>query len=333
MDFEGGPRRSLVNYLFDNVAYGILINQNMKMLLSKLIALGAFFLMSQPLYSKVVVAVTTTHLADLVTQIGGEQVEVEALMGPGVDPHLYKPAAPDIRKLNRADLILYNGLLLEGQLGELFQQMQKRGRNVIAVGDSVPEGKLLDSEDYEDHFDPHIWFDPDLWAYAVDSTIAALTEVDSKNAAFFKGNGEHYKAEMFAAAEWAEQNIARLPKSSRVLITSHDAFNYFGNRFGLEVIAVQGISTAVEAGLADIASMVDLIRERKIKAIFVESSVSPAAINRISRDSGAIVGGELLSDSLGTPGETLMIENATYDLCTWEGMFRYNVHTFVQAMQ
>ncbi|MGB0369856.1 MAG: metal ABC transporter solute-binding protein, Zn/Mn family [Opitutales bacterium] len=283
--------------------------------------------------AKTVVTVTTTHLADLVAQVGGDVVEVEALMGPGVDPHLYKPAAPDVRKLTRADLILYNGLLLEGQMGELFERMQKRGRLVVAAAEAVPEERLLASEDYEDHFDPHVWFDPDLWSYAVDSVVAALKQADREHAEVFEQNGSAYKSRMYEASQWAENAIGHLPESSRVLITSHDAFNYFGNRFGLDVIAVQGISTAVEAGLADIAGMVDLIKDREIKAIFVESSVSPAAIERISRDSGAKVGGELLSDSLGTPGEFIEVNGAQYDLGTWEGMFRYNVQTFVGAMK
>lgn len=296
-----------------------------------LISLCAFAI---TLPAKVKVTATTTHVADLAKQIGGDAVDVQALMAPGVDPHLYKPAAPDVGKLTRADLVLYNGLFLEGQMGEILERMEKRGKRVRAVAENVPVEKRLAHSDYDNHYDPHVWLNPSLWANAADATLQELSAVDPANKELFEKNAEAFKSILAACEAWADATIGSIPEDRRILVTSHDAFNYFGDRFDVEVVAIQGISTAVEAGLADISGMVNLIKSRNIPAIFVESSVSPAAMERVSRDSGAKVGGELYSDSLGVAGEIVTTpEGKQYPADTWEGMFRHNVLTFTEAVK
>ena len=306
----------------------------MKSALSKFIAFAAVLILSLPAVGKVRVTVTTTHIADLIKQIGGDAVEVEALMAPGVDPHLFKPAAPDVGKLTRADLVLYNGLFLEGQMGDTLERMEKRGKRVRALAEAVPVEKRLAHSDYDDHYDPHAWLNPSLWAYVADAAVEELSAIDPKNKALYAKNGSSFKAILSDCEAWANTIISEIPEERRILVTSHDAFNYFGNCFGLEVVAIQGISTAVEAGLADISSMVNMIKTRSIPAIFVESSVSPSAIERVSRDSGAKVGGELFSDSLGISGDVLKTaDGQIYPVDSWEGMFRHNVLTFAQAVK
>ncbi len=280
------------------------------------------------------VVTSTSQLADIVRNVGGDLVELESLMGPGVDPHLYKATARDVITLRRADLIVYNGLHLEGRLASTFSKAAKRGRLVVAAAENIPEERLLSSANFVDSHDPHVWFDPALWSYAVDAVVQALVAADSENAAAYRAGGERYAAEVRVLVDWAVKRIGQIPDTRRVLVTSHDAYSYFGRAFGVEVVGVQGISTATEAGLADVAKMVDFIKRRAVPAIFVESSVSPATIRRISADSGAIVGGELFSDALGAAGK--MHEGADgerYDVGTYIGMFKYNVDTIVSALK
>lgn len=280
------------------------------------------------------VVATTSHVADLARHVGGEFVEVEGLMGPGVDPHLYKATARDLIALQSADVILYSGLHLEGRLGETFEKLRAAGRPIYAVTDRIPRDRLLSPEDYEGNYDPHVWFDPELWAMTIDVVVEAFAKADPGHAAEYVRRGESYREEIVALEDWARQRIETLPPERRILVTSHDAYNYFGDAFGVQVVGVQGISTATEAGLADIASMVRFIKERQVPAIFVESSVSPAAIQRISKDSGAKVGGELFSDALGAPGEMHEGPDGTqYDVGEYIGMFRYNVNTMVESLR
>lgn len=282
---------------------------------------------------KLQIVTTTTMITDLVKQIGREFVEVHGLMGPGVDPHLYKATASDLAQMQRADIIFYNGLMLEGTMSELFQQMGKRGKKVYAVTDKIPKDKLLIFNGSEGHPDPHTWFDPTLWSTTVDQVVEVLSQNDSTHAEEYKKRGDAYREQIMNAHEWAIKRLGEIPPAQKVLITSHDAFNYFGRAYGFEVVGVQGISTVSEAGLADITKTVDLIRARKIKAIFVESSVPRANIERIATDSGAKVGAELFSDAAGTPGEMETIENESYDLSTYIGMFRHNVHSIAEALK
>lgn len=284
-------------------------------------------------YAKLRVVVSTSQIADIVRNVAGEEVDLAVLMGPGVDPHLYKATARDVISLQRADLILYNGLHLEGRLAETFSKVNKLGRTVVAVAESIPDDRLLASSDYENSHDPHVWFDPELWSIVVESVSRSLAAADPDRSAFFSKRASIYKGKVEALSVWAQRKIDLVPEARRVLVTSHDAYNYFGRAFGFQVVGVQGVSTASEAGLADIAKTSDFIKERGIPAIFVESSVSPATIERISRDSGAVVGGELFSDALGALGEIhLGVDGDEYDVGTYLGMFKYNVDTVVKAL-
>lgn len=305
----------------------------MKSLLSRFLILFSALSVCAASHAKLRVVVSTSQIADIVRAVGGEEVDLTVLMGPGVDPHLYKATAREVVAMQRADLILYNGLHLEGRLAETFSKVNKQGRTVIAVGESIPKERLLASADYEDAHDPHVWFDPELWVYVVAAVGNALAEADPAQAALFAERASLYTSKVEALAVWAKRKIASLPEERRVLVTSHDAYNYFGRAFGFQVVGVQGVSTASEAGIADITNTADFIKKRKIPAIFVESSVSPATIERISRDSGAKVGGELFSDALGARGELHTgADGEKYDVGTYLGMFKYNVDTIVNAL-
>lgn len=280
------------------------------------------------------VVTSTSQLADIVKNVGGELVELESLMGPGVDPHLYKATARDVIAMRRADLIIYSGLHLEGRLAETFEKAAKRGRTIVAAAENIPEEHLITSAAFVGSHDPHVWFDPTLWNYAVDAVVESLVRVDGENEAAYREEGDRYKASVAALVEWTKSRIEQIPEGRRVLVTSHDAYSYLGLAFGIEVVGVQGISTATEAGLADVTKMVDFIKKRGILAIFAESSVSPGTIQRISEASGAVVGGELYSDALGAVGE--MHEGADgelYDVGTYIGMFKTNVDTIVSALK
>jgi manganese/zinc/iron transport system substrate-binding protein len=279
------------------------------------------------------VVTTTTMVTDLVQEIGGERVAITGLMGAGVDPHLYKPIAADITRLQRAQVIFYTGLHLEGRMGELLERLGKTGKKVVAVTSGIPEAELLKPAEFEGSHDPHVWGDARLWAMCVDPVVQTLTAADPAGAAEFAQRGEAFKKSLAELHAWAAKRVQELPESSRILITSHDAFNYFGRAYGFRVIGVQGISTATEAGLADVAKVVDYIRTNKVKAIFVESSVPRATIERISKDSGAKVGGELFSDAMAARGTQVTVNGETYDEGTYAGMLKHNINTTVEALK
>jgi manganese/zinc/iron transport system substrate-binding protein len=296
-----------------------------------LIGLGALALFPQTILAekKIKVTTTVTMITDLVKQVGGDDVEIQGLMGPGVDPHLYKATAADVAKLRNADVIFYVGLLLEGKMQDLFAQMARTKRFVYPVSEAIAEDKLLEPPEFQGHFDPHIWFDPTLWAECVNTVVKGLSEFDPQRKADFEKRGAAARARMLELHDWALKKVQELPKEKRILITSHDAFNYFGRAYDFKVVGLQGISTVTEAGLADMAKMVDFIRKHRVKAIFVESSVSHATIERVSKDAGVKIGGELFSDAMGTPGQ---IEHG-YDLGTYEGMIKHNINTVVNALK
>ncbi len=279
--------------------------------------------------AQIKVTATVGMVADLVKQVGGTRVEVVGLMGPGVDPHLYKATASDISKLRRAEVIFYNGLVLEGKMTDILTKLARSKKHVYAVTDSVPKGRLLKPAEFEGHYDPHLWFDVQLWSMCVDTVVAGLAGFSAKDARHFRMRGEKVKGDLRRLHQWALAKAGELPKAARILITSHDAYNYFGRAYGFQVVGLQGISTVTEAGLADMTKLVDFIKAKKIKAIFVESSVSPSAIQRISRDAGVKIGGEIFSDAMGTPGQ---IEGG-YDLGTYDGMIRHNFNTIVNALK
>lgn len=275
------------------------------------------------------VTTTVTMAADLVRSVGGDRVAVDALMGPGVDPHLYKASASDVTKLQRADVIFYSGLLLEGKMEEVFTSLSRAKRPVYAVTDAIPKERLLSPPDLAGHFDPHVWFDVTLWKQCIDVVLRGLIEVDPDGREHYERRAAETRARMDELHAWALQKANELPAERRILVTSHDAYNYFGRAYGFQVVGLQGISTVSEAGLADIAKLSDFIKAKGIKAVFVESSVSPNTIERISKDTGVKIGGELFSDAMGTPGQ---MENG-YDLGTYEGMIKHNLTTIVEALK
>ena len=278
---------------------------------------------------KIKVAATTSMVADLVRSVGGEDVEVHGLMGPGVDPHLYKATASDILKLQQANVIFYNGLLLEGKMQELFGQMARKKRFVYAVTEDLPKDQLLEPASMGGHYDPHVWFDVPLWSKCASKVAEGLGEFDPARKAAFEKRAVELEKKMAELHQWALKKSAELPKEKRIVVTSHDAFNYFGRAYDFQVVGLQGISTVTEAGVADMAKMVDFIKQAKVPAVFVESSVAHATINRISTDAGVKIGGELFSDAMGTPGQ---IENG-YDLGTYDGMIKHNLNTVVSALK
>ena len=250
------------------------------------------------------IVATTTMLADLSKAIGKEHVKVDGLMGPGIDPHLYQASAGDVTLMQNADVVVYNGLHLEGKMGEIFESLTDRGSKVICIEDGLPKDQLLSWENDSSVHDPHIWFDVSLWKSAAKTVAGQLSETDPEHSADYKKNLEAYTAELEALDTYIKDRIKEIPKEQRVLITAHDAFQYFGKAYGLEVRGLQGISTDAEAGTADVSSLADFITERKIKAIFVESSVPPKTIEALqaavkSKGFDVTIGGELYSDSLG----------------------------------
>ncbi|MBL9171231.1 MAG: zinc ABC transporter substrate-binding protein [Verrucomicrobiales bacterium] len=276
------------------------------------------------------VATTVTMVTDMVKAVGGDRVEVQGLMGPGVDPHLYRATAADLRKLQMAQVIFYSGLHLEGKLQEVLARVSKADRPVLAVTDSIPRAQLLQTgQGGEEAYDPHVWFDVPLWSRCIETVVKGLTQVDPAGAADYERRAAQLRVQYAALHTWALERAAVLPPQRRILVTSHDAFNYFGRAYGFKVVALQGISTVTEAGLADVTRLVDFVKSNRVAAVFVESSVSPAAMRRIEKDSGATIGGELFSDAMGTSGT---IENG-FDVGTYEGMIRHNLVTIVKALK
>ncbi len=273
-------------------------------------ALGVVCLDLRAVDAPLRVVTTTGMVNDLVASVGGDRVTAEPLMGAGVDPHLYKATAADIVKLQRAEVIFYNGLMLEGKMTEVFERMARQKKKVYAITENLAHESLLKAAGFEGHPDPHVWFDVALWAGCVDSIAKRLAEARPESRTVFDANAIKLKSSLAELHGWAKAKAAELAPEQRVLVTSHDAYNYFGRAYGFQVVGLQGISTVSEAALSDMARLVDLIKQRKLKAIFVESSVPHATIERISTDSGVRIGGELFSDAMGTPGQ---IENG-YDL-------------------
>ena len=256
---------------------------------------------------KVKVTTTTNFITDTVRQIGGERVEVTGLMGPGVDPHLYKASAGDVGTLREADLIVYGGLQLEGKMADLLEQLEER-QTTIAITRDIPRDRLLlPPDDVAEQYDPHVWFDVTNWMYAARTTAATLKEKDPEHAELYDRNLKRYLAELNELDGYVKQRIAEIPERQRVLVTSHDAFEYFGRRYDMEVAAIQGISTAAEATTADVQRVATLLADRDLKAAFVESSVPRQTIDAVlaaARKQGADaeIGGELYTDAAGEEG-------------------------------
>ncbi|WP_171177254.1 metal ABC transporter solute-binding protein, Zn/Mn family [Ruegeria sp. HKCCD8929] len=273
------------------------------------------------------IVATTGMIADAARQVGGDQVEVKGLMGPGVDPHAYRQTRSDIVAMTRADLVLWHGLYLEAQMEEFFHDLDRK-RTVVAVAEGVDKAKLRAHDDYADKYDPHLWMTPELWRDVVIEVQEALTEARPEAADLFAANAEAHLADIDRLAEYAQKTLATVPEHNKVLVTAHDAFGYFGQSFGFEVLGIQGISTQSEAGLNRIGELVDLLVDRKITAVFVESSVSDRSIRALVEGSAAKghevkVGGELFSDAMGEPG--------TYE-GTYLGMLDHNITVIAGAL-
>jgi len=273
------------------------------------------------------VVATTGMIADAARQVGGDLVEVRALMGPGVDPHSYRQTRSDIVALTRADLVLWHGLYLEAQMEEFLLDLKEK-RPVVAVGEAVPADRLIGHEEYEGRFDPHVWMDPELWTEVVAAVRDALIEAVPEHSAVFEMNTVAHLDDIAKLSAYSASVLESVPEPSRVLLTAHDAFGYFGAAYGFEVIGIQGISTESEAGLNRIGALVDLLVERRIGAVFVESSVSDRNIRALVEGAAAAghevrIGGELYSDAMGPDG--------TYE-GTWIGMIDHNVTTIAAAL-
>lgn len=273
------------------------------------------------------VVATTGMIADAARVVGGDLVSVKGLMGPGVDPHSYRQTRTDILALTRADLVLWHGLYLEAQMEEFFHDLARK-RTVVAVAESLPRDRLRGHAQYADKFDPHVWMSPRLWRDVVPAVRDALISAAPEHAATFTANADAYRVEIERLAAYAADVMAKVPQDRRVLVTAHDAFGYFGRDFGIEVLGIQGISTESEAGLNRIAELVDLLVERQISAVFVESSVSDRNIRALIEGAAAKghqvrIGGELYSDAMGAEG--------TYE-GTYLGMIDHNVTVIAGAL-
>ncbi|MGE0206880.1 MAG: metal ABC transporter solute-binding protein, Zn/Mn family [Candidatus Babeliales bacterium] len=275
---------------------------------------------------KLYIVCTTSMIADAVHNVAGDLVEVHALMGPGVDPHLYKARAGDVQKLQKADIIFYNGLHLEGKMGDLFASL-KSSKRTEAVADAIPKNKLLEVG-IEGVYDPHIWHDVSLWVAIVEYIAQVLAQEDLRNAAYYERHAAGYKHLLQELDVHIKKTIDRLPPGHRILVTAHDAFHYFGKAYGLQVVGLQGISTDSEISIKDIRDLADFIATHSVRAIFIESSLPERNIQAVqkavqARGSSVQLGQELYSDALGAEGS---------DAATYDTMMRHNVETIVAAL-
>ncbi len=270
---------------------------------------------------------TVGMITDIVRHVAGDRANVIGLLNEGIDPHTYNPTRSDVIQINDADVVFYNGLMLEGKMADVFVRVARSGKPVYAVTDALhDEGFVM--TDAASHFDPHVWMDVKGWIKATEAVAAALSEYDSAGAAMYASNAERYIAELRALDDYARTSLASIPKERRVLVTAHDAFSYFGRAYDIEVRAIQGISTESEAGLKDLNNLVEFLVKRKIAAVFVETSVADKYVEALvegARSHGHIVaiGGRLFSDAMGKPG--------TYE-GTYIGMIDHNVTTITRAL-
>lgn len=278
---------------------------------------------------KLTVVTTTTMITDLVQQIGGDLVEVNGLMGAGVDPHLYKASEGDVNKLYNADIVIYNGLHLEGKLVEVFEKMERTGKTQVALAEGLDKSGLIGSDYFASNYDPHVWFNISYFKEFAQQVAATLATADPENKEQYLQNQTQYLEKLSQLEASVKAKIETLPKEKRILVTAHDAFNYFGKAYEFNVVGLQGLSTATEAGVQDVQRISQFIIDNKVKAIFVESSVPRRTIEALqqavlSKGNEVNIGGSLYSDALGNPGT---------DEGTYIGMFIYNVNTIVDALK
>lgn len=278
---------------------------------------------------KLNIVATTTMLADLSKIIGGDHVVVNGLMGPGIDPHLYQASASDVTLMQNADVVVYNGLHLEGKLGEIFESLSEQGDDVISIEEGLTKESLLMSENDASIYDPHIWFDVSLWKEAATLVATRLSIIDPSHETDYSANLDAYLEELDELEVYIKERIQEVPENQRVLVTAHDAFRYFGAAYGFTVRGLQGLSTDAEAGTLDVTSLADFISERQIKAIFIESSVPHKTIEALqaavkAKGFDVVIGGELYSDSLGDESSG----DQTYILTV-----KANIDTIVEALK
>lgn len=276
---------------------------------------------------KIDVVTTTGMIADAAREVGGDLVDVRELMGPGVDPHAYRQTRTDIVAMANADLVLWHGLYLEAQMEQFLLELA-RDNAVVAVAEDMPRNLLIGHDDYEGRYDPHVWMNPNLWSRVVLNVRDALIEALPEQEEALRANAEAHLEELSALANYTTEVLSSVPAESRMLVTAHDAFNYFGSAYGFEVVGIQGISTESEAGLRRIAELVDMLVERDIGAVFVETSVSDRNIRALIEGAAAeghevVIGGELYSDAMGEPG--------TYE-GTYLGMIDHNATVIARAL-
>ena len=274
------------------------------------------------------IVATTGMVADLVRAVAGDRAEVEALMGEGVDPHLFKPARSDTVRLLRADAVFISGLHLEGKMTGAFDRLRESGKPVVALGDAVPKDRLLSPPEFEGAHDPHIWMDVGIWAQTLPAIRDGLTRLDPAGAETYARNADTYGAALTRLDTYARRILSSIPEKARVLVTAHDAFNYLGRAYGIEVRGIQGISTESEAGLRIIEELAALLADRGVPAVFPETSVSDRNVRALVEGAAArgrqvTLGGALFSDAMGAPG--------SYE-GTYIGMIDHNVTTIARAL-
>ncbi len=277
---------------------------------------------------KLQVVSTVGMIHDIVLNIGKSHVDAISLMGPGVDPHLYKASEGDTRRLANADLILYNGLHLEARMADVIQQMSSR-THVVAVSKDIPKDLLRTPPEFDGFADPHIWFDVTLWIKVTKTIEEALVNIDPSHKDDYRKNAAEYIKSLEALHQEVSAKAASLPQEKRILVTAHDAFGYFGRQYGFKVIGLQGISTQAEAGAKDVQLLADTIVKQKITAIFIESAVPKRHIQAvqeavIAKGWQVKIGGELFADAMGSAGTP----EGTYT-----GMIRHNITTITEALK
>jgi len=278
---------------------------------------------------KIRIVTTTSQVTDLVKELAGDKVILEGLMGAGVDPHLYKASEGDVTKFFNADAIFYSGLHLEGKLEDVFEKMRHQGKITIAVSDAIVKSDLISSADFASSYDPHFWFSITQWKKVTKYVALKLAKLDAKNAAIYAKKAEKYIEKLSALEKNNALQLESLPKEKRILVTAHDAFAYFGEAYDFQVVSLQGLSTATEAGVQDVQRISSFIIEHNIKAVFIESSVPVRTVEALQAAVNAKghqveIGGTLYSDALGNPGT---LEGS------YIGMYEYNMKTIVNALK
>lgn len=273
---------------------------------------------------KIDIVTTIAQIGEPLSVIGGDRVNVESLMGPSVDPHLYNPTQSDVAKVGEAEMVFYNGLHLEANMVDMFNEISEE-KPVLAIGESLQEKDLLMDE--QGAIDPHVWFDLNLWEEALGAAVEEMKKFAPEDADYFEENKQEYFNKLVEVKQEAEK-LADIPDERRVLVTAHDAFGYFGSMHDMEVVGLQGLSTDGEIGISDINETIDIIREHQVPAIFVESSINDSSIQAVIEGAGSAgieveLGGELFSDAMGEAGT----EEGTYI-----GMYLHNIETIYNAL-